>query len=127
VPRALAPGLVAGGVLPGAEGHDDPLPPQRGRDGDAGLRQGRLRPARGEPLRPADAREPHAAQKCTRYLSKGSLKRTLRAGARRVKFQGRLSRTKRLALGRYRLTISAVDKAGKKSRNRTAFFTIVAR
>jgi hypothetical protein len=64
-------------------------------------------------------------RKCTRYLNKGSLKRSLKAGARRVKFHGRLSRTKRLALGRYRLTISAVDKAGNKSRNRTAFFTIV--
>ncbi len=66
-------------------------------------------------------------RKCTRYLNKGTLTKSLKAGPRRVKFRGQLTRTKRLGLGRYRLTIGAVDKAGNKSRSRTAFFTIVRR
>ena len=50
--------------------------------------------------------------RCTRYVTKGSLRRTLRAGLRRVRFQGRLTARKRLTLGRYRLRIGAVDIAG---------------
>ena len=65
--------------------------------------------------------------RCTRYVTKGSLRRTLRAGLRRVRFQGRLTARKRLTLGRYRLRIGAVDIAGNRSRTRTAFFTIVRR
>jgi hypothetical protein len=45
-----------------------------------------------------------------------------------VKFQGRLSRRKRLRLGRYRLTIRATDAAGNRSKaSKAAGFRIVRR
>jgi hypothetical protein len=47
------------------------------------------------------------------------------AGTNKVRFQGRLSRTKKLQPGRYTLTITAIDSAGNRSNAKTTSFTIV--
>jgi Bacterial Ig domain len=66
-------------------------------------------------------------RRCTRYPTAGRLRFNGRAGTNRVRFQGRLSRRKRLRIGRYRLRVGATDAAGNISRARTANFRIVAR
>ena len=48
-----------------------------------------------------------------------------RAGANRLRFQGRLTGTRRLAPGSYRLTLIATDPAGNRSRPATARFTLL--
>jgi Tol biopolymer transport system component len=63
--------------------------------------------------------------RCTRLVSAGQLSVNGRAGVTHVRFQGRLSRTRRLAVGSYVLTAGATDSAGTRSRARTASFTIV--
>jgi hypothetical protein len=77
----------------------------------AGRRVGRrcVKPARANRTRP----------RCTRLVTKGSFALNARQGADRVRFQGRLSATRRLAPGRYRLVLGAVDAAGNRSRGRT--------
>ncbi len=75
----------------------------------------------------APTRANRTRPRCTRYVSKGSLRRTFFAGPHRVRFQGKLTPTKRLTLGRYHVSIGAVDAAGNRSRTRTASFTIVRR
>jgi hypothetical protein len=47
------------------------------------------------------------------------------AGADRVGFQGRISRTKRLTPGRYTAVITAINGAGQRSAPRTLTFTIL--
>jgi Tol biopolymer transport system component len=67
-------------------------------------------------------------RRCTRFVKAGTLKFNGKQGTNRVKFQGRLSRRKRLALGRYRLTVGATDAAGNVSkRSRPVAFRIVKR
>jgi TolB protein len=67
-------------------------------------------------------------RRCARYVKAGTLKFDGKAGTNRVKFQGRLSRRKRLRLGRYRLTVGATDTAGNVSkRSRPVGFRIVKR
>ncbi|MDX6690134.1 MAG: hypothetical protein QOG15_1591, partial [Solirubrobacteraceae bacterium] len=63
-------------------------------------------------------------KKCTRYVNAGSRKfSAAKQGANSIRFQGRLSSTKRLALGKYRLTARAKDAAGnsEKVKRRTTF------
>jgi hypothetical protein len=73
-------------------------------------------------------RKNRTRRRCTRYVKAGTLRFNGKAGNNRVKFQGRLSRRKRLALGRYRLTVGATDSAGNKSRtSRPVTFRIVRR
>jgi Tol biopolymer transport system component len=62
---------------------------------------------------------------CTRFLTAGHLSFGAHGGRNRVRFQGRLSRTRKLTPGSYLLTVTAVDAAGSRSRARTAKFTIV--
>jgi Bacterial Ig domain/WD40-like Beta Propeller Repeat len=65
-------------------------------------------------------------RRCTRFVRAGSFSVNGKAGANRVRFQGRLSRTRRLSPGKYRLTLSARDAAGNRTvRNPTKTFTIV--
>ena len=47
------------------------------------------------------------------------------AGTNKVRFQGRLSRSKKLKPGRYLLTITATDSAGNRSAPKGTRFTIV--
>jgi Big-like domain-containing protein/WD40 repeat protein len=67
-------------------------------------------------------------RRCTRYVKAGTLHFDGKQGTNRVKFQGRLSRRKRLAVGRYRLVVGAKDAAGNVSKNaKPVFFKIVKR
>jgi len=66
--------------------------------------------------------------RCTRYVASGTLKRNFKTGANSLRFQGRLSSSKRLALARYRLRATAKDAAGNpQSQRRTAIFRLVKR
>ena len=59
-----------------------------------------------------------------RYRRAGTLRRTGKAGRRRVRFSGRIGR-KRLRPGIYRLTITVRDTAGNAGRPRRLLFRIV--
>jgi hypothetical protein len=72
-------------------------------------------------------RRNRAKRRCTRFKTAGRIKFNGRSGLNKVKFQGRLSRSKRLRVGRYRLTVGAKDAAGNVSKNKTANFRIVRR
>jgi hypothetical protein len=63
--------------------------------------------------------------KCTIPNVRGTLTLNGHAGTNKVKFQGRLSRTKRLKPGPYKLTITAADSAGNRSNAKATGFTIV--
>jgi hypothetical protein len=73
----------------------------------------------------APTRSRRKKPKCTRYLNKGSISKTVKAGKTRVRFQGRITSKKKLGLGTYRLTLSAVDLAGNRSKSKVGYFTIV--
>ena len=64
-----------------------------------------------------------------RFRRAGTLRvPTAHAGLNTVRFQGRLSRRKRLRLGTYRVVIGATDAAGNRSTpRRSKTFRIVAR
>ncbi len=81
----------------------------------------------GRCLKPTRARRGRRA--CTRFRNSGSLTAAnAKAGLNTLAFKGRLNRTRRLGLGRYRVSLSAVDAAGNRSlTRRSATFTIVAR
>ncbi len=64
-------------------------------------------------------------RRCTLQAPAGRLQTRARAGTNKVRFQGRLSRSKKLALGRYLLTATATDAAGNRSAPTTATFAIV--
>jgi hypothetical protein len=64
---------------------------------------------------------------CVRYLAAGKLSSFAgKAGANRVKFQGRLSRSKSLAPGTYRVVVRARDAAGNAAAKNGPSFTIVS-
>ncbi len=63
--------------------------------------------------------------RCTRLVPAGQLSVNGPAGVTAIRFQGRLSRTRRLTVGSYVLTVGATDAAGTRSRARTTDFTIV--
>ena len=62
---------------------------------------------------------------CPRTLKAGAMSFAAHAGVNRIVFQGRVSKTRKLALGRYTLKIVAVA-AGKSSKASTLSFTIIA-
>jgi hypothetical protein len=57
----------------------------------------------------------------------GSLGVSAQAGFNRVRFQGRLSRTKKLVPGRYTVRITATNAAGRSATSRALTFRIVRR
>jgi Tol biopolymer transport system component len=63
--------------------------------------------------------------RCTRFITRGSVRFAAHAGLNTIKFAGRLTATNKLSPGDYRLTVDATDSAGTRSRPRTATFTIV--
>ena len=66
--------------------------------------------------------------RCTRMLSvRGSVSRAVQAGARRIKFAGRLSARQSLRPGRYRMTLTAKDAAGNVSAPDRARFRLLPR
>ncbi len=62
--------------------------------------------------------------KCTRSVPRGTLSFTVGAGAHKLRFQGRLSKHSRLAIGRYTLVITATNAAGQRATAKLTF-TIV--
>jgi hypothetical protein len=63
---------------------------------------------------------------CKRFVGAGRVTKQGKAGQNRLRFQGLLTRTKKLKLGAHRVVISARDSAGNRSRPRTGpTFTIV--
>jgi hypothetical protein len=58
-------------------------------------------------------------------VTQGRLTFIGRSGLNRVAFQGRISRSKKLPLGAYRLQITALNSVGKRSSPRALNFTIV--
>jgi 6-phosphogluconolactonase (cycloisomerase 2 family) len=62
--------------------------------------------------------------KCTRTVTAATLAFTVGAGSHRVRFQGRVSRHKTLAAGRYTLIMTATNAAGQRDRAKLTF-TIV--
>jgi 6-phosphogluconolactonase (cycloisomerase 2 family) len=63
--------------------------------------------------------------KCTRTTIAGTLTLAAHAGANRLRFEGRLSRTRRLRPGRYRATITAINPVGQRAVASPLSFTIV--
>ncbi|HEX6584107.1 MAG TPA: hypothetical protein VF056_10925, partial [Thermoleophilaceae bacterium] len=67
-------------------------------------------------------------RRCTRMLSvRGSVSLAAQAGARRIKFAGRLSARRRLRPGRYQLILRASDAAGNVSTPDRARFRLLPR
>jgi hypothetical protein len=62
--------------------------------------------------------------RCTRLVTRGALSFSVGAGQHTVRFQGRLSKHKRLPIGRYRLRITATNAAGQRA-TANLTFTIV--
>lgn len=64
---------------------------------------------------------------CVRYVAAGQLPSFAgKAGANKVKFQGRLSRAKSLAAGTYRVVVRARDAAGNAAKKNGPTFTILS-
>jgi streptogramin lyase len=62
---------------------------------------------------------------CTRTVSRGALTFAAHPGGDRIVFQGRLTRSRKLAPGSYTVTFVAVNTAGQRSQARSLRFTIV--
>ncbi len=67
------------------------------------------------------------ARRCTRFVVAGTLVLSAHQGLDRLAFAGRLTRRHRLVPGRYRLTATALDSAGRRAGPARAFFTLLAR
>jgi hypothetical protein len=57
-------------------------------------------------------------------VTRGTLSVTLVAGAHKLRFQGRLSKHKRLPIGRYSLIITATNAAGHQATARLTFTVV---
>jgi CSLREA domain-containing protein len=75
-------------------------------------------------VKPSAARR--GARKCTRFVARGTLRRSGTAGANTVSFSGRVRR-KRLAPGKHRAVLRATDAANNRSKPVKARFRIVRR
>jgi hypothetical protein len=64
------------------------------------------------------------APRCTRTVAAGVMSIPAHGGTNKVRFEGRLSRTKKLKPGRYTLTLTA-SSSGLQSASRSLNFTIV--
>jgi hypothetical protein len=61
----------------------------------------------------------------TKFVNAGRVVRQAKAGKNRVRFQGPLTRTKKLSPGTYRVVVAARDAAGNRSKRNGPTFTIV--
>jgi PKD domain-containing protein len=66
-----------------------------------------------------------ARRRCTRKVVAGRLSHSYTAGRHKLRFQGRLSRHKKLKLGRYTLRLTATNSLGQRSATRLLSFRIV--
>ena len=64
--------------------------------------------------------------RCTRYVNAGSINADAKAGQNKVRFQGLLTKTRKLSLGGYRVVVGARDAAGNRASRNGPTFTIVA-
>jgi hypothetical protein len=64
-------------------------------------------------------------RRCTRLVILGGLTFAAKPGVNKVRFAGRLSATRKLKLGRYRLQITATNAQGKRSAPQSLSFKIV--
>ncbi len=65
-------------------------------------------------------------RRCTRYVRvRTAIRVNGKAGANRVRFQGRLTRRRSLAPGSYRLTLVATDAAKNASKRQRTSFTLL--
>jgi hypothetical protein len=62
---------------------------------------------------------------CTRLVARGALSKSASAGAHKLIFQGRLSRTRKLQPGTYTLTITATNTAGLSASRTLRTFKII--
>ena len=62
---------------------------------------------------------------CTHFVAAGALTFKAHGGLNVITFDGRFPHAKRLTVGRYRLTVHAVDSFGSRARAHSAGFTIV--
>jgi streptogramin lyase len=74
----------------------------------------------------APSRRLRRARPCTRWRAAGTLRRSARAGRTSVVLGGRVG-GRTLAAGRHRVTATATDAAGNRSRPRTASFSVLRR
>ncbi|HEX3909961.1 MAG TPA: hypothetical protein VHW67_04580 [Solirubrobacteraceae bacterium] len=63
---------------------------------------------------------------CKRAVTRGTLSFVAHAGMNKLAFQGRLTRSRKLPLGRYTLIVTAKNSAGQRSAAQLLHFTIVA-
>ena len=61
-----------------------------------------------------------------RYVNRGSFTKASKKGTNRMRFKGRL-KGRKLAAGRYRLRVVAIDAAGNRSKAKLVTFRIVRR
>ncbi|HEY8304279.1 MAG TPA: hypothetical protein VIG42_06800 [Solirubrobacteraceae bacterium] len=73
----------------------------------------------------AQARKNRRRRSCKRTLTHGIISFTGHSGVNKVTFQGRVSSTGKLPLGRYTLYVAATNAAGQKSQRQSLVFTIV--
>jgi hypothetical protein len=66
------------------------------------------------------------ARSCTRSVSVATLSFAGHQGANAVRFQGRVSRTRKLSTGRYTVTLTATDAGGRRSRPQALSFSVVS-
>jgi hypothetical protein len=64
-------------------------------------------------------------KRCIRLVRAGHLSVNARAGLNQMRFEGRLSRRRRLKPGRYLLTASATDRNGNRARPKSTRFTVL--
>ncbi len=64
-------------------------------------------------------------RRCTRLAKPRTLVLSGHAGRNRVRFQGRISKRRRLKPGSYKVTVTAADSSGQRSAARSLRFTIV--
>jgi hypothetical protein len=62
---------------------------------------------------------------CKRTVTQGTLSLAAHGGTNKVTFQGRISASKKLKLGRYTLVITATSATGQRSQPKLVIFTIV--
>ncbi len=66
------------------------------------------------------------ARRCTLKLTRGTLGFAAHAGAEQVRFQGLISKARRLRPGRYTVRITATGAGGTRSKAASLSFTILA-
>ena len=73
-----------------------------------------------------ETRRNRKRSRCTRYVRAGSFAHAAQAGANRKRFSGRIGRA-RLRPARYRVTLTATDASGNRSRAKRLNFRVVRR